>query len=63
MNQTIEWSSPPTMRVFVGDDAFHLCGNVCCPHGFLAFVGVKATLLRRRGIRFRRIFTGNRART
>ena len=44
MNQTIEWSSPPTMRVFVGDDAVHLCGNVCwpiCPRGFLAFVGVK----------------------
>src|SRR5258707_5451997 len=29
---------------FVGDDAVHLCGNVCwpiCPRGFLAFVGVK----------------------
>src|SRR6266403_5375363 len=42
----------------VGGDAVHLCGNVCwpiCPHGFLAFVGVKATLLRRRGTRFRRI--------
>jgi hypothetical protein len=41
---------------FVGDDAVHLCGDVCwpiCPHGFLAFVGVKATLLRRRGTRAR----------